>query len=307
MIVVTMSHSGLRLMRPVLLRSTFRCSKLWQPPNALFSSAPARAAKDPGKIGHKGPINESKKVTQIPRATKLPRQPDLPTASNAQTAQNLQKENLAKYLFNSGETLLYQAPSHAGFLTATFLTGTMCLAGAALTSSTELWKAQAGLPWWINTANRLGIMCFAFLGGWIVLRATRHITSIKLLLRDDKVRMLVTVRRMIPLPFVPSKKIVTNPVDFVLPSRMVAQLAIPRWLINQDPEITGPLPLRIVKRISLMLWTYFTGMRKVFTHEGFLDVKINGTKGVWKLDAAGDFANGGRSLFNIVSFETEGT
>jgi hypothetical protein len=247
------------------------------------------------------------KAFQIPRAIKSPRQPELPSISNAQTAQNLHKENLAKALHDSGETVIYQAPSHAGFLTAAFVTGTMCLVGAVLTSSTELWKAQAGLPWWINTANRLGIMCFAFLGGWIVLRAARHITSIKLMLRDDKVKMLVTVRRTIPLPFIPSKTIVTSPVDFVLPSRMVAQLSIPKWLDSQNLNATGPLPLRIIQRISLMLWTYFAGMRKVFTHEGFLDVKINGTKGFWKLDTAGHFANGGRDLLNIVSFEYDGS
>jgi hypothetical protein len=244
-------------------------------------------------------------VPPKPRATKLPRKTELPNVSNAQTAQNLQKENLAKCLFESGETLLYQAPSHAGFLTATFLTGTMCLIGAVATSSTELWKPQAGLPLWINAANRLGIICFAFLGGWIVLRATRHITSIKLLLRDDKVKMLVTVRRMIPIPFVPSKKIITNPVDFILPSRMVAQLAIPTWLDNQGPEITGRFSSRIVKRISLALWTFFAGMRKVFTHEGFLDVTINGNKGLWKLDTAGKFASGGRNLLDIVNYEKE--
>ena len=137
-----------------------------------------------------------------------------------------------------------------------------------------------------------------------MLRATRHITSIKLMLKDDRVKMLVTVRRMIPLPFVPPKKLVTDPVDFILPSRMVAQLAIPTWLDNQGTEISGSLSSRIVKRISLSLWTFFAGMRKVFTHEGFLDVAINGTNGLWKLDTTGDFASGGRNLLNIVSYET---
>jgi hypothetical protein len=124
------------------------------------------------------------------------------------------------------------------------------------------------------------------------------------MLKDDRVKMLVTVRRMIPLPFVPPKKVVTDPVDFILPSRMVAQLAIPTWLDSQGMEISGSLSSRIVKRISLAFWTFFADMRKVFTHEGFLDVTINGTKGLWKLDTAGDFASGGRNLLNIVSHET---
>jgi hypothetical protein len=88
---------------------------------------------------------------------------------------------------------------------------------------------------------------------------------------------------------------------------MVAQLSIPKWLGSQDLDATGPLPLRIIQRISLTLWTYFAGMRKVFTHEGFLDVTINGTKGFWKLDTAGHFANGGQDLLNIVSFENDGS
>lgn len=301
-----MSFPSLRLMRPTLLRSNIRCSKVWHPPNMLFSSASTRATQDSRSSGQKA-IKGHKKILQIPAATKPPWQPELASISNAKTAQNLHKENRTKALLNSGETQLYQAPSHAGFLTATFVTSTMCLVGAVLTSSTELWKVQAGLPWWVNMANGLGIMCFAFLGGWIVLRAARHITSIKLMLRDDKVKMLVTVRRTIPLPFVPSKTIITSPVDFILPSRMVAQLSIPKWLDNQEPDITKPLSLRIIKRISLSLWTYFAGMRKVFTHEGFLDVKINGTKGLWKLDTAGHFASGGRNLLDIVTFENDGS
>jgi len=298
-----MSFAAVQLVRPVLFRSTFRCTKLRQSLNQHFSSASARSTKPPVKLSHKGPAKGSQQLPPKTRATRLLAQAELPSVSNARTAQNIQKQNLARCLYDSGETLLYKAPSHAGFLTATFLSGSMCLIGAVATSSTELWKQQAGLPWWINTANRLGIICFAFLGGWIVLRATRHITSIKLMLKDDRVKMLVTVRRMIPLPFVPSKKLVTDPVDFILPSRMVAQLAIPKWLDNQGTEFSGSLSSRIVKHISLTLWTYFAGMRKVFTHEGFLDVTINGTKGLWKLDTAGDFASGGRNLLNLVSFE----
>jgi hypothetical protein len=301
---VSMSFMALKLIRPVLFRSTSRCTKLWRLTNAHFSSALARPTKPPVDLGQKGSAKGSSKLLPNTQATRLPAQAELPSAPNARTARNIQKQNLARYLHDSGETLLYKAPSHAGFLTATFLSGSLCLIGAVATSSTELWKAQEGLPWWVNTANRLGIICFAFLGGWIVLRATRHITSIKLMLKDDRVKMLVTVRRMIPLPFVPSKKLVTDPVDFILPSRMVAQLAIPTWLDSQGTEISGSLPSRIVKRISLALWTFFAGMRKVFTHEGFLDVTINGTNGFWKLDTAGDFANGGRNLLNIVSYET---
>ena len=301
---VNMSLAAVKLVRPVLFRSTFRCTKLWRSPNSHFSSAPARSTKPPVNLGQKGPAKGSQKLPPNTQAARLPAQAELPSVPNARTAQNIQKQNLARYLYDSGETLLYKAPSHAGFLTATFLCGSMCLIGAVATSSTELWKVQEGLPWWVNTANRLGIICFAFLGGWIVLRATRHITSIKLMLKDDRVKMLVTVRRMIPLPFVPSKKLVTEPVDFILPSRMVAQLAIPTWLDNQGTEISGSLSSRIVKRISLSLWTFFAGMRKVFTHEGFLDVAINGTNGLWKLDTAGDFASGGRNLLNIVSYET---
>ena len=123
------------------------------------------------------------------------------------------------------------------------------------------------------------------------------------MLRNDRVKMLVTVRRMIPFPLVPSKKIVMDPIDFVLPSRMVAQMAMPSWLDNQGQKITGTLTSRIVNRISLALWTFFAGMRKVFTHEGFLDVTIHGTKGLWKLDTSGTFAKDGRNLFDIVSYE----
>ena len=168
----------------------------------------------------------------------------------------------------------------------------------------RFWEPQPGFPWWIATANRLGMACFALMGGWVVLRATRHITSIKLIRNGEAVKMLVTVRRIVPLPFVPPKKIITNPTDLVLPSRMVAQLAIPQWADVEIGDIKGSLPSRILKRTSIALWTFFAGSRKVFTNEGFMDVSINGQSGSYKLDTDGKFAKGGRSLLQIVSFET---
>src|SRR2546421_1557380 len=132
-----MFFAAVQLARPVLFRSTFRCTKLRQSLNQHFSSASARSTKLPVKLGQKGPAKGSQQPPPKTRATRLPAQTELPSVSNAQTAQNIQKQNLARCLYDSGETLLYKAPSHAGFLTATFLSGSMCLFGAVATSSTD--------------------------------------------------------------------------------------------------------------------------------------------------------------------------
>ena len=168
----------------------------------------------------------------------------------------------------------------------------------------RFWEAQPGFPWWIAVGNRLGLACFALMGGWVVLRATRHITSINLIQKAEGVKMLVVVRRTVPLPFVSAKRIVIEPTDFVLPSRMIVQLAIPQWANVEVKDIKGNLPSRILKHISVGTWTFFAGCRKVFTHEGFMDVTIKDQSGFYKLDTDGRFSKGGRSLLEIVSFES---
>lgn len=165
------------------------------------------------------------------------------------------------------------------------------------------WKPQPGLPFFVPIANRLSMAAMTFIGGWIILRASRHITSIRLLKQDGVVKMLLTVRRTVPLPFVKPRKIVIDPFDFVIPSRMVEQLKTPVWAETQH-DGTGNSPTKTVRSgfsFSRWAWNVFAGFRKVFTHEGFLDVTLNGRDGKWKLDTAGEFANGGQYLLDIVS------
>ena len=92
-------------------------------------------------------------------------------------------------------------------------------------------------------------------------------------------------------------------------TRMVANLAVPSWVERHDGGQVDHMPQKLTARLSRALampfWTLFSGARKVFTHEGFMDVAINGHRGLWKLDTAGQFANHGRgaSLLQITSFE----
>src|SRR2546421_7325196 len=104
-----MSFPALRRARPAFHRSKSCCTKIWRPPEAFFSSSPARSTKSQVKVIQQNPLNASTKFHPIRHPTKLPVQNELPKFSNAQMVQNLQKQNLARYLYDSGETVLYQA------------------------------------------------------------------------------------------------------------------------------------------------------------------------------------------------------
>ena len=228
--------------------------------------------------------------------------PSVPAGSSP--ARLTRKELLAKQLLAKGEPLLFLAPSHAGLVTAALLGGAFWLFSAYLLWLNGIWEGKDGVPWLVAIANRIGMVFMVSFGGYMVLRAAKHIKSIRIIPWGDSVRLLVKVRRIVPLPFVPQKEIVAKTSEFKLPSRMVAQMEMPKWADAEVADIKGNLAQRILKRASMSSFNFFTGMRKVFTHEGFMDVNIDGSYGLWKLDTAGKFANGGKNLFDIVEYET---
>jgi len=213
----------------------------------------------------------------------------------------MQKELLAKKMVDNGQTILYESPSHFRFLFGAYSAAGVCVVSVYFLFANEFWKPIPGLSWVVWVGNRVGMAAMTFMGGFFLLRTSRLITSIKLKRVNRDVKLLVSVRRTIP--FLKQKEITTSPSNFIIPYKLVPELRRPSWATPKTAKYSGSFPRRITNRISIELWKLFAGTRKVFTHEGFLDIMIKGTKGLWKLDSSGNLPGNGKGLLSIVEFE----
>ena len=215
-----------------------------------------------------------------------------------------QREQLARKLVDSGRTQLYTAPSHAWFLWGAYFAGGFCFFGAFMIFQVGFWQPQPDLPAFVPWAHRTGLVTLGAIGAWPILRSAGHITALNLVrLANGSIKMRVTVRRMLPLPFIPPRQFVIDPSDFLLPSRMVAQLSIPAMADTRQLLGMGNILTRLRRRISLVLWSFFAGTRKMFTQEGVMDIAIKGQGANFRLDIDGHFAADGRYLHDLVGFE----
>jgi hypothetical protein len=179
-------------------------------------------------------------------------------------------------LLDSGQTLLYRAPSHTGIFLASFLGCGGMVFGALVTFDNKQWRRQPGLPWWSTFANITGIMAMGGLSAFCYWRGARLISSISVTARtaDEVPVLLVKVRRYVPLPFVPPREIVVDPAKFVLPRDMVSQIGVPRWAREESTDKSRSLLVQMIKRVQRSTFDVFAGMRKMLTREGIVRVSM---------------------------------
>lgn len=70
--------------------------------------------------------------------------------------------------------------------------------------------------------------------------------------------------------------------------------------IERTHILTSPF-----RKMSYLMWRMFRGLRRVWTREGFVYVKIKGKNGTWKFDRLGGWAlDEGRGLDRLVKHTT---
>ena len=120
--------------------------------------------------------------------------------------------------------------------------------------------------------------------------------------------MRISVRRPVPVPFIPQRKIVVAPYELLLPTSAIRPAAVPKFA-EMPQEGKADKPLRFgtwaAKKISFTIWSFFTGSRKIFTHEGFLIASVEGQKAGLKIDIEGTFPNGVWSLVDVSTLGEE--
>ena len=214
----------------------------------------------------------------------------------------------ADKLYQAGKTALFRAPSHFAYLLGSWVLSIACISSAAYTYSLGLWKEDkdSNLPFFVPVANLLTLLTIGSLGSWILIRSTNLVTAIDLIKTAGGTKMRVSVRRPVPLPFVPNKKIIVAPYELLLPTNAVRPATVPKFA-EMPQEGKDDKPLRFgtwaAKRISFTIWSFFTGSRKIFTHEGFLIASVEGQKAGLKIDIEGTFPNG---VWNLVDVSTLG-
>jgi len=267
-------------------------------PRTLLRSFPSRAAstKSSGKV-------------LLLRTPAVPRKPasNVPSRRLAPSAVELQdaRSNLrAKELSRSGSTLLYKVRSHAGFMFAGWIGGLISFTGAIVymnlfIKDQRLDKNNKEFPFWVPVAFNLSGVIFIGVGIWAITRASRRISSIEILPGNNQPRLIINVRRNIPLPYIKPRRLNVLASDVTLHRRLVIPM---RENLDESSLTKSDIGFirGIARSISTTLYRFLAGVRQFIFSEGLISLSIKGYGGTWKLDYYGQFLDYGKPLHEVI-------
>ncbi|KAF4627816.1 hypothetical protein G7Y89_g10336 [Cudoniella acicularis] len=280
-------------------------------PPRFFSSAHILSAAKPKHIKP-----ASKSISKDIIAPVISKSTNTPIANYKSLAATLaQKSHI---------TPLYEAPSHTMFMWTSY--------GAAFFfftyASYALYTYNAppiGVPYWVPWVfGGVGFL-MVFGAGFFVLGPVKLIRSISAVPRNvlllsknpaevaaaakaPELQLEVELRKMLPIPFFPARKVYVEPHNFILTHTLAAPTPVLRRAelmalqIHQEEEARKALEYERshllsapFRHASKAFFTFFRASRRAWTREGFTYVKINNK--VYKLDASGGWAlDNGRAL-----------
>ena len=276
-------------------RNLFRlASKNAQNQRSSFAWSCLRSAQLPTRTNpaQLRAVNTKNALSQLPA-----RKPNL-------TAEQQRAAHRADKMYQEGKTALFRAPSHFGYLLGSWLLGLGCISGSLFMLDDGHWKEDPNspFPWFVPVAYRLSILIMAGLGFWVLWQSRRLVTAIDLVEVAGERRMRVSIHRIVPFPFVPPRRLLIAPYDLQLPEKAIRPGQVPRFA-EMPQEDNRSRPLRfgtwVGKKISFSLWSFFASQRKIMTHEGFMTASIKGQTEFFKIDIAGTFPYGARSLIDV--------
>ena len=257
----------------------------------LFTTFPSRATAT-------GP---PKKVLSIPKPVSGAASRSI--APSALEVQDSRLSLLANNLVRDGKGTLFQAESHVGYMYAGWMGGIVCLGGALLILNEDVYEANKELPWFVPGAFRVSAVFLIGIAGWAIARSARRISSIQILPGNDKARLVLNVRRNIPLPFITPQRMTVLASDVTLQRKVVMPLG-KRFLAA--PSLRNPdqsFVLGVARSIGAALSRFFAGARQFIFSDGIIWVSIKGRGGSWKLDGNGRFPDNGNRLTKMVKVE----
>ncbi|KAK6841649.1 hypothetical protein PG989_009802 [Apiospora arundinis] len=278
-------------------------------------------------------LNQARNNVTKPAAPKVPAPrggvASLPTSSYAlRLAQN-----------KHGATLFEAAPQRI-FLASSYAAGFVCIGGAVVNLYYNVYNPPPGLGDWVPYAFSAVAVMLGFLGMNFALQPAHVVRLIKVLPSAaaaaatggarpglvgagnssvaHKVQLEVLVRRLTPIPGFPLKRIVVEPNEIIMKTRLfhpkkaepteIERMRMGReWekrkkeqmQYNKDHLMTAPF-----RDGAWAMGQFFNAIRRGLTGEGFAPVEIKGGK--YKLDIVKGYAlEDGRALDRIVRIESD--
>ncbi|CAJ2509832.1 Uu.00g057320.m01.CDS01 [Anthostomella pinea] len=315
----------------LLIRSTFKTSS--EVSSRTISNRPwlqtthdrlRGRAFTTGRALHKG---------ATPGAKSTPSRPSPATAiTTGSLARNLEipQMSYAQHLARKANaTILYEAAPQRAFLFSSYSAAFFTLGVAGINSWLHVYNVPEGLAWWVPFSFGSMTLLLAVLGTKFALIPASVIRSIKILPEPatttggsaasksrgaaPPVRLEVVARRNSPFPGLPLKRIIVEPHELVMKSRLHNRprhmtphekgLAKQEEAKRREYEMTHLMtaPFRDARRA---LSTIFAGIRRGLVGGGFAPVIINGAK--YKLDITRGYAlEDGQVLDRIVKIEED--
>jgi hypothetical protein len=221
----------------------------------------------------------------------------------------------------SHSTLLYAAPPHTLYIISSYSAAFFCFAYATYNFNVHYLHPPPNLKAWIPIA--FGGVCFlvACFGGYLVLGPARLIKTItavpaaqplaKGAARHGPLAIEIELRKMLPLPFFPARKVIAAPEDMMLNRRIYVPPVDPRQHAaerleerrrlerEQEEERQKSIWWRPFRDANKAFYKLFKAMRLVWTRESFLELQVKRQK--YKLDIGGGWAlDEGKALDRVV-------
>jgi hypothetical protein len=257
----------------------------------------------------------------VPTATKPS---TTPTAASASPEYHTYDSVLAS---RSSPTDLYLAPSHTLYTISAYGSAAFCLAYAGINYYTSILHPPPDLATWVPYAFSGVILLMGGFGGWLLLAPARLVRSIRAVpvkeritwsggapgkgqrvverLQRPEVKVEVELRKMFPLPGFPARVMTASPSQLSLSHPLYApqpmltssqKLAIQRMEAEAAEKERNKSILTLpFRQMSTLLFGMFSGMKRVWTRDGFLKLGVKGQS--YKLDITGGWAlEEGRAL-----------
>lgn len=258
--------------------------------------------------------------------------------SSILSASNVYKDYASTLAEKRQATLLYQAPSHTTYMLACYGTAGFCFTYAAISFWSNYMHAPPDISPWVPIAFGGVSFLMAALGGWLCLGPARLVRSISAIPRSvsvaqgtavsassvPKLQIEFELKKMLPVPFLPARKIYARPSEVELPFRFVpvnrrvgveAQRRQEETLAQGMEEEEGLHKTRKKNRVVLLFqragtafsmgsFSMFVAMKRIWTRDGMMVIDVKGQR--YQVDISSGWAlDGGKALDRLAKIKVE--
>ncbi|RMJ24347.1 hypothetical protein PHISP_04785 [Aspergillus sp. HF37] len=211
---------------------------------------------------------------------------------------------LERKVAKEGNVLLFQAPSHTGYRFGAYCLSGFCFAYAAYNSNAIFRNSSSPLPRWMQACVGTVSILMGVMGTVILLRTARLVKTINAFWSNGQTHVRFTVRSMIP-----SRKVVIDvePRQIAVARRLVvspeSMTAVQSAEMEHTSQASKPSFFRNpAKGISIAFWHLFRTIRQLFTEEDFINLKLQGHSGDFRMDSNGFVSQHFLSIGSLVTY-----